>query len=77
MTLYDYGSHYPAGTQRPNVQVGFGPNGLGIDNQGRLVVAEHSLRRVVRRETNGTNTVLASHWDGKRLRTDDQSRKNR
>ncbi len=67
VTLYDYGSHYPAGLERPKVQTGFGPNGLGIDNQGRLIVAEHSLRQVARREPNGTNTVLASHWDGKRL----------
>jgi gluconolactonase len=52
---------------RPQNQSGFGPNGLGIDNQGRLIVAEHSLRQVARREPNGTNTILASHWDGKRL----------
>jgi gluconolactonase len=67
VTLYDNGSHYPPNIPRPKVQVGFGPNGLGIDNQGRLIVAEHSLRQVVRREPDGTTTVLASHWDGKRL----------
>jgi gluconolactonase len=65
--IYDYASHYPLSLPRPQSAIGYGPNGLGIDNQGRLIVAEHTLRRVVRREANGTNTVLASHWQGKRL----------
>ena len=51
----------------PQTQVGFGPNGLGVDNQGRLIVAEHTLRQVARREPNGTKTILASHFEGKRL----------
>jgi gluconolactonase len=65
--IYDYASHYPLDLPRPQTAVGFGPNGLGVDNQGRLIVAEHTLRQVVRREANGTKTVLAARWEGKRL----------
>ncbi len=67
VTIYDHGSHYPLDILPPEGAVGYGPNGLGVDNQGRLLVAEHSLRRVTRREPDGRTTVLASHWDGKRL----------
>ena len=35
--------------------------------QGRQVSAEHVTRRLVRYEHDGTVTVLASHYDGKRL----------
>lgn len=67
VTLYDHGGHYPLDLTPPPGQSGYGPNGLGIDNQGRLIIAEHSLRRVARREHDGKTTILASHWDGKRL----------
>jgi gluconolactonase len=67
VTLYDHGTHYPLDLAPPPGQSGYGPNGLGIDNQGRLIIAEHSLRQVTRREPGGGKTVLASHWDGKRL----------
>lgn len=66
-TVYDYASHYPLDLPPPQTQIGFGPNGLGVDNQGRLIVAEHTLRQVTRREPDGGKTVLASHWEGKRL----------
>ncbi len=65
--IYDYASHYPLDLPAPQTAVGYGPNGLGVDNQGRLIVAEHTLRQVARREANGTKTILASRWDGKRL----------
>ena len=42
-------------------------NGNTIDREGRLVSCEHLARRVVRTEHDGTQTVLASHWQGKRL----------
>jgi sugar lactone lactonase YvrE len=67
VTTYDYATHYPLDIPLPQNQAGFGPNGLGVDNQGRLLVAEHSLRQVARREFDGTKTIIASHWDGKRL----------
>jgi gluconolactonase len=65
--IYDYASHYPLDLPPPQTQVGYGPNGLGVDNQGRLLVAEHTLRQVARREPNGTKTILAAQWEGKRL----------
>jgi gluconolactonase len=43
------------------------PNGNTLDNQGRLVTCEHGNRRVTRTEHDGSVTVLATHWDGKRL----------
>ena len=42
-------------------------NGNTVDRQGRLVSCEHLTRRVTRTEHDGTITVLASHWNGKRL----------
>lgn len=42
-------------------------NGNTVDTQGRLVTCEHLTRRVTRTEHDGSITVLASHFDGKRL----------
>ncbi len=42
-------------------------NGLARDLQGRLLACEHLTRRVTRTEADGAITVLASHFDGKRL----------
>lgn len=42
-------------------------NGNTFDFQGRQVTCEHLTRRVVRYELDGSITVLASHYDGKRL----------
>ncbi len=44
-----------------------GSNGLAFDREGRLTVDEHGNRRVVRIEKNGTVTVLADRFDGRRL----------
>ncbi len=44
-----------------------GSNGLTLDKQGRLTINQHGNRRVVRMEKNGQLTVLADHYDGKRL----------
>jgi len=44
-----------------------GSNGLTLDPQGRVVIAEHGNRRVTRVETTGELTVLADKVDGKRL----------
>ncbi len=44
-----------------------GSNGLAFDPQGRLTIDEHGNRRVTRLEKNGTLTVLADRYDGKRL----------
>ena len=42
-------------------------NGLTLDRQGRVLVAEHDGRRVTRVADDGTRTVLAEHFQGKRL----------
>jgi gluconolactonase len=42
-------------------------NGLTFDLQGRLLLAQTGTRRVARLETNGTQTPLASTYNGKRL----------
>ena len=42
-------------------------NGNSVDNQGRLVTCEHLTRRVTRTEVDGSITVLADKWNGKRL----------
>lgn len=42
-------------------------NGNTFDFEGRQLSCEHGNRRVVRYEHNGTLTVLAGQWQGKRL----------
>lgn len=42
-------------------------NGHTLDGQGRLVSAEHSNRRVSRTDANGTVSVVANRYQGKRL----------
>jgi gluconolactonase len=44
-----------------------GSNGLTLDAEGRLTVNEHGNRRVTRTERNGSITVLADRYEGKRL----------
>ena len=42
-------------------------NGLARDRQGRLLACEHGGRRITRTEYDGSITVLADQFDGKRL----------
>jgi gluconolactonase len=42
-------------------------NGLAFDRQGRLIACEHGNRRVSRTETDGTISVIADRYQGKRL----------
>jgi len=42
-------------------------NGLARDRQGRLLTCEHGTRRVTRTEWDGSVTVLADRFEGKRL----------
>src|SRR6185369_17824518 len=44
-----------------------GSNGLTLDQQGRLTINEHGNRRVTRLEKDGSLSVLADRYDGKRL----------
>src|SRR5580704_3946261 len=42
-------------------------NGNTVDNQGRLVTCEHLTRRVTRTGIDGSISVIADKWNGKRL----------
>lgn len=42
-------------------------NGHTVDHEGRLISCEHLGRCVSRIEHDGSRTVLANHWQGKRL----------
>ena len=42
-------------------------NGLTLDNDGRLIACEHWNRRVTRTEADGSITVLADAYQGKKL----------
>src|SRR6266851_1864370 len=44
-----------------------GSNGLTLDPAGRLTINQHGNHRVVRDEKDGTQTVLADSYQGKRL----------
>ena len=44
-----------------------GSNGLALDAEGRLTINQHGNRRVQRLEPDGTETVLAERYQGKRL----------
>lgn len=42
-------------------------NGNTLDEEGRLVTCEHQTRRLTRTEHDGTLTILATHFEGKRF----------
>jgi gluconolactonase len=44
-----------------------GSNGLMLDSQGRLCLCEHGDRRVTRIEKDGSKTILADNYEGKRF----------
>lgn len=44
-----------------------GPAGLAVDNEGRLILCTHGDRALIRIEKDGTRTVLADRYNGKRL----------
>jgi len=44
-----------------------GSNGLTLDREDRLTINEHGNRRVTRLEKNGSLTILADRYEGKRL----------
>lgn len=56
-----YSGHKPFTGREP------GSNGLALDSDGRLLIAEHGNRRISRLEPNGSRTVLADRYHGKRL----------
>lgn len=44
-----------------------GSNGMALDPKGRLLICQHGMRRVIRLETDGRQTVIADQYEGKRL----------
>lgn len=44
-----------------------GSNGINLDQNGRLVFCAHGDRALVRLETDGTRTILADRFEGKRF----------
>jgi gluconolactonase len=58
-------SGYTGATRFPGREPG--SNGLAFDREGRLTFCQHGDRRIVRREKDGTITVLADRYQGKRL----------
>src|SRR5258707_9187849 len=42
-------------------------NGNTIDREGRLITCEHSGRRVTRTELDGSITIIADKYNGKKL----------
>ena len=60
---YDDASGHVSVFRQPSMN----SNGNTVDNQGRLVTCEHLTRRVTRTEFDGSVTVLADKWQGKRF----------
>ena len=60
-----YRSEIFKGTYPEGVLIG--ANGNTLDREGRLVSAEHGNRRIARLEKDGSVTVLADRYEGKRL----------
>ncbi|MEP6713924.1 MAG: SMP-30/gluconolactonase/LRE family protein [Terriglobia bacterium] len=58
-----------AGSSSPEIYRNYtnAANGNSMDSQGRLYSAERDGRRISRMEKDGSVTVLASEWQGKRL----------
>ncbi|MBS1705246.1 MAG: SMP-30/gluconolactonase/LRE family protein [Armatimonadetes bacterium] len=46
---------------------GIGPNGSTLDRNGRIVSMEHGNRCITRWEKDGTKTILADRFEGKRF----------
>jgi gluconolactonase len=65
LTVIRKPSGYDGNDARPGQHVG--SNGLTLDREGRLIIAEHGNRRVSRVDANGALTVLADRFEGKRL----------
>ena len=59
--------HTPGGDTSVFLEPTNRANGLTRDLQGRLVSAEHDSRRVARQEADGSITVIASSFQGRRL----------
>ena len=59
--------HVPGQAPTVDLEPSNRANGLTRDQQGRLLSCEHDTRRVTRRELDGSLTVLANSFQGRRL----------
>jgi gluconolactonase len=59
--------HVPGQAPTVDLEPSNRANGLTRDLQGRLLSCEHDTRRVTRRELDGSLTVLANSFQGRRL----------
>jgi gluconolactonase len=57
----------PATAHRGGNKLMLGANGATLDRQGRLVYTSYSAGQIVRLEKDGTRTVLASRFEGRRI----------
>lgn len=59
----------PSGYDKDDAPQGafIGSNGLTLDKDGRLIICQHGNGQVVRIEKDGSKTVLAAKYQGKRL----------
>ena len=71
-TIYEWNHRYdlnvylkPSGSTGP--KAGQGSNGLTLDNQGRLVLAQHGDRRIARLESDGSFTTIAQYYKWNRF----------
>ncbi len=55
------------GTPEVSVPLNFGSNGITLDRQGRVVFCTHGDRKVERLEKDGSRTILADRYEGKRF----------
>ncbi len=65
LSVFPAKTWYTSGENTPRYPSG--PNGLAFDKEGRLTICEHGNRRVTRLEKDGSLTVLAERYRGKRL----------
>ena len=61
------GGQVDSGARGRLAVIALGSNGLTLDPQGRVVIATHGDRNIARLEKDGTRTVLADRYDGKRF----------
>lgn len=65
LSLFKTNSGYSGSDVKAYLQPG--SNGLSLDAEGRLTINEHGNRRITRIEKNGSVTILADNYHGKRL----------
>ncbi len=63
----NHGGQVTSGPRGRVAVIMLGSNGLTLDRQGRVVVAANADRTIYRLERDGTRTMLADKFDGKRF----------